>query len=329
MSERPCHRRERVARLQRLPPRGECGPAGPRPGAHARRRRRAARDRRRARHRRHHRSGVTQRCHDGGGRADPCGRGSRRHLVLRHGGRLRPGELSRLARCPERGATARCRADRRGQLHGDLSPFGDRDGELPSGVRRTGRWPPTRARSWRSTTKECIASAAASTSASSCRARCTVRRRSPTEPCSRPCSPARCCAAIRGELTEYANFPLSWPYVEDAARIALAVLDRGRAGKKYLAAGGPDDVLSLAGFCNLGCAAAGVAHRVRDLSLDDLTSDIGPMRAMAEASLPHAARRSLADQRRTRHHVDARPRRRREDRGVAAGATQDLTSSPT
>ena len=23
-------------------------------------------------------------------------------------------------------------------------------------------------------------------------------------------------AAIRGELTEYANFPLSWPYVEDA-----------------------------------------------------------------------------------------------------------------
>jgi nucleoside-diphosphate-sugar epimerase len=93
-------------------------------------------------------------------------------------------------------------------------------------------------------------------------------------------------AAIRGELTEYANFPLSWPYVEDAARIALAVLDRGRAGKMYLAAGGPDDVLSLAGFCNLGCAAAGVAHRVRDLSLDDLTSDIGPMRAMAEASYP-------------------------------------------
>ena len=38
-------------------------------------------------------------------------------------------------------------------------------------------------------------------------------------------------AAIRGELTEYANFPLSWPYVEDAARIALAVLDRGRAGR--------------------------------------------------------------------------------------------------
>jgi len=93
-------------------------------------------------------------------------------------------------------------------------------------------------------------------------------------------------AAIRGELTEYANFPLSWPYVEDAARIALATLDRGRAGKKYLAAGGPDDVLSLAGFCNLGCAAAGVAHRVRDVPLAELTSDIGPMRAMAEASYP-------------------------------------------
>ena len=93
-------------------------------------------------------------------------------------------------------------------------------------------------------------------------------------------------AAIRGELTEYANFPLSWPYVEDAARIALATLDRGRAGKKYLAAGGPDDVLSLAAFCNLGCAAAGVAHRVRDVPLAELTSDIGPMRAMAGASYP-------------------------------------------
>jgi nucleoside-diphosphate-sugar epimerase len=92
-------------------------------------------------------------------------------------------------------------------------------------------------------------------------------------------------AAIRGELTEYANFPLSWPYVEDAARIALATLDRGRAGKNYLAAGGPDDVLSLPGFCNLA-AAAGVAHRVRDVPLAELTSDIGPMRALAEASYP-------------------------------------------
>jgi dihydroflavonol-4-reductase len=92
--------------------------------------------------------------------------------------------------------------------------------------------------------------------------------------------------AIRGELTEYADFPLSWPYVEDAAWIALAALDKGRAGAKYLAAGGPDDVLSLAGFCNLGCAAAGVAHRVRDVSLAELTSDIGPMRAMAERRYP-------------------------------------------
>jgi nucleoside-diphosphate-sugar epimerase len=93
-------------------------------------------------------------------------------------------------------------------------------------------------------------------------------------------------AAIRGELTEYANFPLSWPYAEDAARIALATLDSGRAGAKYLAAGGPDDVLSLAAFCNLGCAAAGVTHRVRDLPLAELTSDIGPMRAMAGDRYP-------------------------------------------
>ena len=93
-------------------------------------------------------------------------------------------------------------------------------------------------------------------------------------------------AAIRGEITEYARFPLTWPYIEDAARITLAALDRGAAGRRYLAAGGPQDVLSFAEFCNLGCAAAGVAHRVRDLALADLSGDIGPMRELATRTYP-------------------------------------------
>jgi hypothetical protein len=33
-------------------------------------------------------------------------------------------------------------------------------------------------------------------------------------------------------------------------------------------------------------AAVGVVHRVRDVPLAELTSDIGPMRAMAESSYP-------------------------------------------
>ena len=74
--------------------------------------------------------------------------------------------------------------------------------------------------------------------------------------------------------------------------IFLEVRDNGAARRagggraKYLAAGGPDDVLSLAGFCNLGCAAADVDQRVRDVPLADLTTDIGPMRAMAGARYP-------------------------------------------
>ena len=29
-------------------------------------------------------------------------------------------------------------------------------------------------------------------------------------------------SAIRGDLTEYASFPMSWPYVDNAAQVTLA-----------------------------------------------------------------------------------------------------------
>jgi dihydroflavonol-4-reductase len=93
-------------------------------------------------------------------------------------------------------------------------------------------------------------------------------------------------SAIRGDLTEYASFPMSWPYVDNAAQVTLAALDQGQPARMYLISGIPDEDMSLAAFCNLGCAAAGVAHRVRDVPLAEMTSDIGSMRALAERTYP-------------------------------------------
>lgn len=88
--------------------------------------------------------------------------------------------------------------------------------------------------------------------------------------------------AIAGQLTEYVRFPMTWPFIEDAAGVVLAALDKGRSGANYLAAGDPRDTRSLAEFCNIGCELAGVPHRVRDLSLEDCGEEIGAIRAMAE-----------------------------------------------
>lgn len=92
--------------------------------------------------------------------------------------------------------------------------------------------------------------------------------------------------AILGELTEYVRFPLTWPFIDDAAEITLAALDKGESGANYLAAGDPRDTRSLAEFCNIGCEIAGVAHRVRDLSLDDCDERIGAIRYMAARRYP-------------------------------------------
>jgi len=88
--------------------------------------------------------------------------------------------------------------------------------------------------------------------------------------------------ALRGELTEYASFLLTWPFIDDAALTALGALDDDRAGARYLAAGRNEDAMSLAAFCNLGCAIAGVAHRVDDVPAERLGERLGSMRAYAE-----------------------------------------------
>jgi nucleoside-diphosphate-sugar epimerase len=87
--------------------------------------------------------------------------------------------------------------------------------------------------------------------------------------------------ALTGKLEKYVHFPLTWPYVEDVARIVLAALDKGKNGHRYIGGGRAEDKYSLAQFCNMGCEQAGVAHRVKDLQLADMADEIGSMAQMA------------------------------------------------
>jgi nucleoside-diphosphate-sugar epimerase len=96
-------------------------------------------------------------------------------------------------------------------------------------------------------------------------------------------NPARC---DHRKTDRVCAIPLTWPYIEDVAAIVLSAVDNGRAGRSYLAGGRPEDQLSLAEFCNLGCEMAGVEHRVRNLEIDAMGSDIGSMRVLAERTYP-------------------------------------------
>jgi dihydroflavonol-4-reductase len=80
----------------------------------------------------------------------------------------------------------------------------------------------------------------------------------------------RIALALKGEFTEAVHFPIPWSYADDVAGCAVAALERGVAGEKYLAFASPDDVASTAEFLNLALEIAGSRHRVRDITADEL-----------------------------------------------------------
>jgi nucleoside-diphosphate-sugar epimerase len=103
----------------------------------------------------------------------------------------------------------------------------------------------------------------------------------------------RIALALKGELTESVHFPIPWSYADDVARCAVAALERGAAGEKYLAFASPDDVSSTAGFLNLALEMAGSPHRVRDITAAELGQNpelelqIGPsLAALARREFP-------------------------------------------
>jgi nucleoside-diphosphate-sugar epimerase len=97
-------------------------------------------------------------------------------------------------------------------------------------------------------------------------------------------------AALRGRITRYLRFPVTWVLGEDVARGSIAALDRGVAGERYWLDGRPGDSISTAECCNRVCAIAGVDHHVDDLDPrsdpDALAQEFGPtLVAIAAAAL--------------------------------------------
>src|SRR5581483_10616514 len=72
-------------------------------------------------------------------------------------------------------------------------------------------------------------------------------------------------AAMRGKLTAYLAFPVTWVAAADVASGSIAALDRGRPGARYWLTGRPEDEVSTAAGCNRACEIAGVPYRVDDL----------------------------------------------------------------
>ncbi len=76
-------------------------------------------------------------------------------------------------------------------------------------------------------------------------------------------------SALRGRLTRYLRFPVSWVFADDVARGCLLALDRGVAGERYMLDGRPEDVMSVAEAGSLACALAGLEQRVEDVEPSD------------------------------------------------------------
>ena len=72
--------------------------------------------------------------------------------------------------------------------------------------------------------------------------------------------------ALRGRITRYLTFPVSWVFAEDVAGGCVLALDRGVCGERYMLDGQPEDVVSTAAACNRICSLAGVRHRVEDVA---------------------------------------------------------------
>jgi dihydroflavonol-4-reductase len=96
-------------------------------------------------------------------------------------------------------------------------------------------------------------------------------------------------AGMRGRIKRYLSFPVTWVAGADVAAGAIAALDRGVAGERYLLIGQPDDTLSTAAGINRACEIAGIDHRVDDLDYrsdpEALSAEFGPtLMAIAEAA---------------------------------------------
>ena len=97
-------------------------------------------------------------------------------------------------------------------------------------------------------------------------------------------------AAMRGRISAYLAFPVTWVAATDVASGSIAALDKGVPGSKYWLMGRPEDEISTAAGCNRACEIAGVDYRVEDLdhrtAPKEVVDAFGPtLYAIAEAAV--------------------------------------------
>jgi dihydroflavonol-4-reductase len=96
-----------------------------------------------------------------------------------------------------------------------------------------------------------------------------------------------------GRFNEAVKFPIPWSFAADVASVAIAALDKGISGEKYLAFARPEDVGGMAMFVNRAMEIAGNPNRVREITVEDLDADpdlkarVGPsLDALARQRFP-------------------------------------------
>jgi dihydroflavonol-4-reductase len=88
-------------------------------------------------------------------------------------------------------------------------------------------------------------------------------------------------AAVHGRLTRFARVPLPWSVAMDVAEVALLALANGQRGRRYLATGRMEDVMTVAAFLTRACAVAGGEQRVVDVAPTDDAAFDEEFRSMA------------------------------------------------
>jgi dihydroflavonol-4-reductase len=103
----------------------------------------------------------------------------------------------------------------------------------------------------------------------------------------------RIALASEGKFAEAVKFPIPWSFADDVAFVAVAALDKGIRGEKYLAFASGADVASMAEFINRAMKIAGNPNRVHEITVADLDADpdllarVGPsLDALARQQFP-------------------------------------------
>jgi dihydroflavonol-4-reductase len=97
-----------------------------------------------------------------------------------------------------------------------------------------------------------------------------------------------------GKFNEAVRFPIPWSFAADVASVAIAALDKGISGEKYLAFARPEDVGGMAMFVNRAMEIAGNPNRVNEITVADLDAD-EDLRARVGPSLDALARQQFPE----------------------------------